>query len=216
MSNFTYTFDAIIQGQQYKELTANAYFDATSPASIFGRRQSTCSGLTWGYYGGTIVVDGVLTQIANGVISLTASATNYVEASRSGVVSKNTTGFTPGATPLYEVTVGSATVTNHLDYRAWVQPDQITNKASVTVTTADVTLSAVQARCRYLTISGSLTNNRSVIVPNDWEGVVFCNNTGAFTTTIKTLAGTGKVVGQAKRAVLFADGTNVERITADV
>ena len=59
MSNSTATFDPIVQSQASKEITANAYFDAVSPASSFGRRQSTSSGLTWGYYGATITVDGV-------------------------------------------------------------------------------------------------------------------------------------------------------------
>ena len=38
---------------------------------------------------------------------------------------------------------------------------------------------------------------------------MFCNNSGAFTTTFKTSGGTGIVVAQGKRALLLADGTNV-------
>jgi len=91
----------------------------------------------------------------------------------------------------------------------------VTSKISVAVTAADVTLTAAQAACRYLTTTGALTGNRAVIVPNDWEGIVYCNNTGAFTTTFKTSAGAGIVVAQTKRAHLFADGTDVVRITAD-
>lgn len=211
--------DTIAQSQSGKETTANNFLDAASPATLFGRRASICSGLTWGFYGGTILVDGVLTQVylsSANTIALTASKTNYVEATRAGVVSKNITGFTPGSIPLYQIVVGVSTVTNYTDYRAWAQPQYMTSKASVSVTTADVTLTATQARCRYLTISGVLTADRSVIVPSDWEGVVFCNNTGAFTTTIKTAAGTGVVVAQTRRAILFADGANVVRVTADV
>lgn len=90
-----------------------------------------------------------------------------------------------------------------------------TTTISVAVTTADVTLSAVQAEARYVTTTGALTGNRSVIVPNNWEGIVFNNNSGAFTTTFKTSAGSGVAVGQGTRAILFADGTNVVRVTAD-
>ena len=219
MSNSTAgIIDTIAQSQAGKEVTANAYFDAASPATLFGRRAAICSGLTWGFYGGTISVDGVLTQVylsSSNTITLTASTTNYVEATRAGVVSKNTTGFTPGSIPLYLIVVGASTVTSYVDYRAWVQPQDMTSKASVTLTTADVTLTSAQARCRYLTIGGVLTANRSVIVPNDWEGVVFCNNTGAYTTTVKTTGGAGVVVAQTKRAILLADGTNVVRVTAD-
>lgn len=215
MSNSTITYDPIVQSQSSKEVTANAMFDALSPASFFGRRASTSSGLTWGYYGGTMLVDGALTQIANGTLALTGSATNYVEINRSGSISKNTTGYTPGSIPLYTIVCGASTAWPYTDHRAWVQPKDQTSNASVAVTSADVTLSAAQASCRYLTTTGILTGNRNVIVPNNWEGIVYCNNTGAFTTTFKTSGGAGIVVAQTKRAVLYADGTNVVRVTAD-
>jgi len=215
MSNSTITYDPILQAQSGKETTANAMFDALSPASFFGRRASTSSGLTWGYYGGTMLVDGALTQIANGTLALSASTTNYVEITRAGVISKNTTAFTPGAIHLYTIVTGASTVTSYTDYRAWVQPKDQTSNVSIAVTAADVTLNDAQARCRYLTTTGILTGNRNVIVPNNWEGIVFCSNTGAFTTTFKTKSGAGIVVAQTKRALLYADGTNVVRVTAD-
>lgn len=96
-----------------------------------------------------------------------------------------------------------------------VASDSNTTTVSVAVTTADVTLTDAQASARYLTTTGALTANRSVIVPNNWEGIVFNNNSGAFTTTFKTSAGSGVAVGQGTRAILFADGTNVVRVTAD-
>jgi len=217
MSGSTTNLDLIAQSQASKEVTANALFDAGSPATLFGRRASLCSGLNWFYYGGMMLVDGVLTTIANNAaaLALTASATNYVEVTRAGVVSKNTTGFTPGSIPLYTVVTGASTVTSYTDQRAWVQPEHITSAASVAVTGADVTLSDAQARCSYLTTTGVLSGNRNVIVPNNWQGVVFCSNTGPFTTTFKTSGGSGVVVAQGKRAILLADGTNVVRVTAD-
>jgi len=220
MSNSTAgIIDTIAQNQGSKELTANAYFDAVSPASFMGRRESKCSGLVWGFYGGTMLVDGVLTQIyltTGNQTTLTANTTTYFELTRAGIINKASGSFTPGNIPLYAIVTNAAAVTSYTDYRAWVQPQEITSKVSVTVTGADVTLSADQARCRYLTTTGILTGNRSVIVPNDWEGIVFCSNTGAFTTTFKTSGGSGIVVAQTKRACLLADGTNVVRITADI
>lgn len=216
MSHSTTLLDLVLQSQASKEVTVNAMLDAASPAMIFGRRASTSAGLTWGYYGGTMLVDGALTAIANGTLTLAASQTNYVQATRAGAVSSNTTGYSAGQIPLYTVVTGASAVTSYTDHRAWVEPRHLTSRASITVTTADVTLSAAEARCRYLTITGALTANRAVIVPNDWEGAVFCNNTGAFTTTVKTVAGTGVVVAQTKRAILLADGVNVVRLTADV
>lgn len=215
MSNSTVTFDAIVQSQASKEVTANAFFDAVSPASFFGRRQSTTTGLTWGYYGGNIIVDGVLTQLANGTLALTASATNYIEITRAGVISKNTTGFTPGSIPLYSVVVGASTITSYIDYRMLFQPKDMTQNASVAVTTADVTLTANQARSRYITVTGAMTADRALIVPNNGEYIIFNNTTGGFVLTVKTAAGTGIAVAATKRALLYADGTNVVRITAD-
>jgi len=218
MSSSTTLLDLIAQSQASKEVTANALFDALSPASLFGRRASTCSGLTWGYYGGVLITDGSGYQIASGTLTLTASSgNNYVEASRAGVVSKNTTGFTPGAIPLYVLVAGASSITSYTDWRAVWQPQRLLHVAqSVVVTSADVTLNEAQAACQYLPVTGAITGaNRNVIVPNSWQATVFCNNTGAFTTTFKTLGGTGVVVAQGKRAILLADGTNVVRITAD-
>lgn len=216
MSSSTTLIDTISASQASKEATANAFFDAVSQAAIFGRRQSTSSGLTWGYYGGRLLVDGALTAIANGTVALTASTTNYVEATRAGVVSKNTTGFTAGSIPLYTIVTGTATVTSYTDERAPVDPAYTLHQASFAVTSGDVTLTAAQARARYLTTTGILTGNRNVILPNYGEWICYCNNTGAFTTTFKTAAGTGVVVAQGTRAIVLADGTNVVRVTADV
>jgi len=497
MSSSTSLLDLIAQSQASKEVTANALFDAGSPATLFGRRAAGCSGLVWAYYGGVFIIAGAPTTIANGSLSMSASSINYVECTTAGVVSKNTTGFTPGSVPLYTVVTGASTVTSYTDQRslafsafsgspgggvdwaggrvyhvgqaAWMYasvqaavtainaaspapsstnrvailvwpgkytttaaitvpsyvgikgvskglvqfqndttdlficsgdnwfedflveggtlssvyafngnnadrihirrvdmlnnggvavqkflkqvgatwhvlfvedcivdyyatsgyavllhnsgaaarycdtiinnvffdayqltgyggsfqlkgvqdvrfrnstirgaatyntgirielsgvsgvPDInvrhcylsggtpiynesgtaaylrqvsafgslfdgsasfrasfIADTASVAVTSADVTLKGHEHCARYLTITGALTGNRSVIVPTDWEGLVYCNNTGAYTTTVKTSGGSGIVVGQGKRAHLIADGTNVVRVTADV
>ncbi|MHB1024051.1 MAG: hypothetical protein ACYC0Z_16805, partial [Acidobacteriaceae bacterium] len=77
MASSTTNLDLLIQSQASKEITANALFDAASPATLFGRRQSTTSGLTWGYYGGTVNNAGTLISIANGTLTLAASTTNY-------------------------------------------------------------------------------------------------------------------------------------------
>jgi hypothetical protein len=206
----------LVQSQSGKEATANALWNSMSQAALFSRYSS--SGLIWFYYGGTIIVDGVVTQIANNIstgVTLSASTTNYIEADRSGTVTKNTTGFTPGRIPLYIAVTNATTITSYTDCRGQWQPLHIPSKASVAVTTADVTLTQAQAACGYLITAGILTGNRNVIVPNEWQGTVFCNNTGAFTTTFKTSGGSGVVVAQGKRAILLADGTNVVRVTAD-
>ena len=214
MSNSAPTYDALVQSQSGKEVTANAYFDAASPATTFGRRASTCSGLTWGYYGGTISVDGALTQIANGTLTLTASATNYLETTRTGVVSKNTTGFTAGSTPLYQVATGTATVTNYTDYRLQALP--VTGRLALAMSDANTTLTAAQARNAILEFTGTLTAARNIVLPlavQQWT--VFNNTSGGFGLQFIGATGTGVTVAAGKRAIVYSDGANVVRVTAD-
>lgn len=120
MSSSTSNLDLIVQSQATKEVTANNLFNALSPAALFGRRESLCTGLNWFFYGGVLLVDGVVTVIANNAAALvlSPSTTNYIEADRSGVVSRNTVAFTPGRIPLYTAVTGSATVTSYTDQRA--------------------------------------------------------------------------------------------------
>ena len=214
MSNSSITFDAIAQAQASKEVTANAFFDAASPATYFGRRQSTSSGLTWGYYGATINVDGVLTQIANGTLTLSASATNYVETTRAGTVSKNTTGFTAGSIPLYQIITGTSTVTNYTDYRLPSPP--VTGRLALAMSDANTTLTAPQARANILEFTGTLTAQRNIVVPlavQQWT--VFNNTAGGYGLQCIGASGTGIVVAAGKRAIVYADGTNIVRVTAD-
>ena len=214
MSNSTPTYDALVQSQAGKEITANAFFDAASPATTFGRRASTCSGLSWGYYGGTISVDGVLTQIANGTLTLTASATNYLETTRAGVVSKNTTGFTAGSTPLYQVVTGTATVTSYTDNRLQAVPT--TGRLALAMSDANTTLTAAQSRNNILEFTGTLTAARNIVVPlavQQWT--VFNNTTGGFGLQFIGVTGTGISVAAGKRAIVYSDGTNIVRVTAD-
>lgn len=118
MSDSTTKLDLIAASQAQKEVTANAMFDAASPAMLYGRRAATTAGLTWGYYGGSILVSGAPLAVANGTVTLTASATNYVEANPAdGTVSANTTAFTAGRAPLYQVVTGASSVTSYTDVR---------------------------------------------------------------------------------------------------
>src|SRR5690348_14744772 len=113
MANSTTNLDLILVSQANKETVANGLFDASSPATVFGRRQSQCAGLTWGYYGGNAIVSGVATQIANGTLTLTASSTCYIEFNEStGAVTFNTSAFTGGRVPLYAVVTGTASVSS--------------------------------------------------------------------------------------------------------
>ena len=211
--------DFIAEGQSQKEVTANGYFDASSPSILFGRRASTTGLLTWGFYGGEMLVDGVLTAISNSSVALTASATNFVEATRAGSVSGNTTGFTAGRIPLYEVVTNATTVTSYTDRRAWVQPLHVAGLLSRSMTAdANITLTAAEARNQVLRFTStiSLTTTRDVIVPLAPQIWTVSNETnGAQSLRFIGATGTGITVANARRAIIFSDGTNIVRATAD-
>lgn len=126
MSDSASNLDLISSSQAGKEVSANSLFDAMSANAIFGRRASTTSALTWGFYGGQFQkADLTLTAIANGTIALTANATNYLYATSAGVVTKATAApsgwpapLASGAVALYQIVTDAAGVTSYTDYRA--------------------------------------------------------------------------------------------------
>ncbi len=221
MSSSTSLLDLISQSQGSKELTANALFNAASPATLFGRRDNGCLGLVWAYYGGLIVVDGVATSIANGTLTLTASSgVNYIETTRAGVVSKNTTGFTPGSIPLYSATAGASTIMPWTDYRLQAEMPGVAGKLSrVMSADANITLTQPEASNQILQITSSvsLAATRNVVVPlQPQQWTVYNGTSGAQSLQFIGASGTGITVANGKRAILYADGTNVVRVTADV
>lgn len=123
MADSTTNIDGIVQGSGSQDVQANAVFDAASPATLYGRRSSTTTGLTWGYYGGNVTKsDGLHSTISNSTVSLTASTTNYITALKSdGAVYCNTTttnwNDTANYWRLYSVVAGASTITSYTDYR---------------------------------------------------------------------------------------------------
>ena len=83
---------------------------------------------------------------------------------------------------------------------------------------ATVTLSAIEAGNAMLDLTGVITANIAVVVPlsptRAW--IVFNNTTNAFTVTVKTAAGSGVLVTQGKRSLVYCDGTNVVRADQDL
>lgn len=205
----------ITAGQLAKEATANGNFAAVSPSAMFSQKIATTTGLTWGYFGGQIYVDGTLTSLADGTLALTASATNFIEITRAGTLASNTSAFTAGRIPLYDVVTGASAITTITDRR--ILPYSFPGKpAAIAITTADVTASAIQARNQFIEVSGALTAARSLILPLQ-VGLyqIFNNTTGAFTLTIKGATGTGVIVGQKYRVLVMCDGTNFQQVQTD-
>lgn len=205
----------LVVGQTQKEATANQNFVATAPMAIFGHRPVGTTGLTFGFYGGVLNVDGTLTTIADNAVALTASTTNFVEATRAGVVSANVVGFSADKWPLHTIVTGVSTITTVTDNRFDTPQFLKRMTAAQAVTTVDVTLTTVQSRCGQLSFSGALTADRNAIVPtlaarylvrNDCTGGT---SPGLFRLVAKTSAGTGVELPRGIWVEIICDGTNV-------
>jgi hypothetical protein len=212
--------DQVAVGQSQKEATVNQNFTAVAPAALFAQRVFTTTGLTFGFYGGTILVDGTITVINDATVGpLTANTTNYIEASRSGSLFVNTTGFTAGRYPLFEVITATSSITTVTDRRTGDFHSFRKRVAGISVTTADVTLSAVQARNNQLTFSGALTASRSIIVPTLVARYTVLNECTGGTApllhslTIKTSGGTGVQLPRGAWVDVECDGTNVVAVS---
>lgn len=195
------------------EVQTNENFVAVAPAGAFSKDATTTSGLTFGYLGGTLVIDGVLTEIADGTVALTDASTNYIERTRAGVVSKNTTGFTAGQVPLFTAVTSGGVVTTLTDHRT-TNPKYTGVLSKSVAGSSDVTLTAAEASNDILILTGALAGNISVIVPTVKQARIVHNNTsGAYSLTVKTAAGTGIAVTQGGKGLLYCDGTDVQTVS---
>jgi len=217
MADSQYPFGKIISGQGSQEVKANQLFDAVSPTALYGLRGAVTTGLVLGFHGGKLLISGALTTIADGTIALTASATNYVEAHPdTGVVSKNTTAFTPGYLPIAAVTTNTTSIvptTGFVDYRVMDLASNAT--LALALSDANTTLTQAQAANATLTFTGTLTATRDVVIPlvGKKQWTVY-NGTGQSLRFIGA-SGTGITVATLKHAVVRSDGTNIVRVTAD-
>jgi hypothetical protein len=113
------TFPAWVPAQENPEVPVNEGFDILAHVAVYGRDPDTTSALTWGVLGGRWAGFA----IADGTVTLTASATNHVVVLRStGVLSVSTAATNWNNLTLYarvyRLTTGAATVTATEDWRA--------------------------------------------------------------------------------------------------
>lgn len=81
---------------------------------------------------------------------------------------------------------------------------------SVAGPAGDYVLSGTELNRISYRLTGALTGARNVVVPTAVQQYWVDNQTsGAFSLTVKTLAGTGVVVPQGQARILYCDGTNV-------
>lgn len=202
MADSTTNLDTLSASTANNELRANELFDALSPASLFGRRAATTTGLTWGYFGGRY--GG--TSIANGTVTL-SNGTNRVVALRStGVVSTSTAttnwNNTADYARLYTVVAASSVVTSYEDHRAgpfgphWVPRGRRVNSqsAAYTAVLADqdtvILHPSADTTARIFTIPA----NSSVPYPIGTE-LEFVNQNGAGVITLAITTDTMRLVG---------------------
>jgi hypothetical protein len=124
-----------------------------------------------------LLADGITTTVANNVAALvlTASATNYIESTTAGVVSKNTTGFTAGSIPLYTVVTGASSVLSYTDQRAYPY-------GSV----------AINAAVKTFLATPSAANLAAAVTGETGTGaLVFATSPSLTTPTINTAASVG-------------------------
>lgn len=92
-------------------------------------------------------------------------------------------------------------------------------RAAVSFTSdANKTLSAAEYAQKLLVVTStlSLSATRQLIAPTDIAEYQIVNSTtGGQSLTVKTASGTGVTIANAKAAVVWCDGTNVIRVTAD-
>jgi len=222
MANSSTHIDGIISSQASKEVTANAFFDAASPATLYGRRQSQCSGLTWAYYGGNVTrSDNTLAQIGNGTLALTASATNYIVAKKEdGAVTASTATTNWNSADywrLYSVSTAAAAVSSYTDSREIGRMTGAGSGMTAPVTkTGNFTLAATE---NAVICNGSASITATLPAASGFAGRVVTLKTIAAYTVVSAsanvvpvdsaTAGTAILAATAgKWAKLVSDGTN--------
>lgn len=90
----------------------------------------------------------------------------------------------------------------------WV-PDFAPGATAVTMTNANVTLTALQYGKPLIVITGLLTSALNLVFPDALPGqwMILNNTTGGYSITAKTASGTGVTVGAVQQIV--SDGTNI-------
>lgn len=82
---------------------------------------------------------------------------------------------------------------------------------------ANYTTSATERECRTLSVTGTISATRNVVLDltDGAEHVVYNGTTGGFSIQVIGATGTGITIANGKTAIVRCDGTNWLRVTAD-
>lgn len=181
---------------------------AGAPGRAFGYKDSTTAGLTYGYYGGQLPVDGVITAVADATVVLTASQTNYVERTPAGVVSANIVGFSVDKIPMAQIATDAAGITSITEKRA---DSPLLGMVSKSIAAGgSITLTADEARAPILELTGAPASSVTLNFPNlkrSW--IVRGNWTGAVGVTAKVSGQPGIGLEQGGDVVIYGNGTDI-------
>lgn len=96
----------------------------------------------------------------------------------------------------------------------WV-PYAFYGLVSIGISGSTYTVSNLEAAYPIISLTGALTQNCLVILPNYQSRWIIVNNTtGAFTIQVKTASGTGVNVPQGDSLQIYGDGTNIYAATS--
>lgn len=213
------TLAQMVAAEYQPDVRFNENMAALAPTAAFARRYIGQTGATWAYYGGVLNINGTLTVIADGTVALTAGGggtLNYIELTPAGTVVKNTTGWTAGYFPLYTALANSTTnaISGWVDYRNFQSIGL--GYLSIALTDANTVLTAVQVANKFLKFTGTLTATRTITLPLTPIKDYVVTNTTAQTLTFKGATGSTVDVVAGATASIYADGTAIVRITADL
>ena len=185
--------------------------NAAQGARIFSKRSAATSGLVWAFYGGTLVVDGLAVSVTSATVTLSASTTNYVSATRAGVVSTQTGSMPADRIPIREIVTGASSITSEIDRREWLTAPVPSLLAKSITSDANYTLTALESTAQIMqfTSSVSLTAQRDVILPLvRGRRVIYNNTTGGRNIRVIGASGNGVIVPVNQRIAVYCNGAD--------
>lgn len=121
------------------QMNENTY--ALAPSAFLGKDAPYTTGLIWAFLGGTFWDGSSMQSRTASTVALTGSATNFIEMSNTGSVTRNTSLFTAGQRPMYQVpaTATAALVNSVVDHRRAAWMDSMVRFTGVTLDATNIT-----------------------------------------------------------------------------